>query len=53
MKTELYKLTCHQCDAQVELPAGRADETECRNCPRCGADIEIAWRATRAGGESA
>ena len=38
---ELYKLRCHVCHCEVELP------TSLRSCARCGVTFEIDWDAER------
>jgi hypothetical protein len=49
--TEVYGLTCHGCQRDLELPAGRADRPEARQCPQCGARLAIEFRP--AGDETA
>ncbi len=42
--TERYKLECFACDREVEIEAGPADRPEVRECPHCGARLELEWR---------
>jgi rRNA maturation endonuclease Nob1 len=42
--TERYKLVCWRCEREIELAAGPADRREVRECPHCGARLELEWR---------
>lgn len=42
---EIYKLECWSCKATVQLEAGPPDKPEQRTCPKCGAALDIRWRA--------
>jgi hypothetical protein len=41
---EVYELSCHSCQHVVVFPVAAAYENIAR-CPRCGARLEIQWRA--------
>ncbi|HLK64737.1 MAG TPA: hypothetical protein VKU19_14930 [Bryobacteraceae bacterium] len=41
---EVYKLVCHLCGREVELPAGPADRIETLACPLCGTELAVEWR---------
>ena len=41
---EVYKLNCWRCEREVEIEAGPADRPEVRECPHCGARLELEWR---------
>jgi uncharacterized paraquat-inducible protein A len=41
---EVYELVCHACHHLAVLPVAAVRENTAQ-CPRCGARLEIRWRA--------
>lgn len=42
-----YHCRCHSCDHEVAIAChlvARTDDSERAQCPRCGAELTIAWR---------